>query len=148
MYKTKEYHAWEAMKRRCLNPKDKRYKDYGGRGITVCNEWIIDFMAFYKDMGTAQKGESLDRIDNQDGYHKENCQWTSAHEQQRNMRRNVKYEIDGITMCRMDWCLKTGLNYSTVRYRERAGWTIRQVFGFDPAPEDLYHKKSHINPKS
>jgi hypothetical protein len=64
------------MKRRCLDPDDKRWKDYGGRGITVDPSWL-DFEIFLRDMGFAPDGKQIDRIDNDDGYYKGNCQWAT-----------------------------------------------------------------------
>jgi len=83
----KEYRSWSEMKSRCINPNHQAYKNYGGRGILVCDEWS-SFDVFYKDMGPA-RGLSLDRIDNNGNYCRENCRWATA-EQQCNNRRNNK----------------------------------------------------------
>lgn len=82
------YSSWEAMKSRCLNPNHQAYSSYGGRGITICNEWL-DFKGFLKDMGERPKGMTLDRIDNDKGYSKSNCRWSTPKQQARN-RRNAK----------------------------------------------------------
>lgn len=86
MQGTPEYYTWRAMKNRCLNKKTDNYKHYGGRGITVCDEWVNSFICFHKDMGSRPKGMSLDRIDNNKGYSKENCRWASSIIQGRNQR--------------------------------------------------------------
>lgn len=70
------YTRWNAMIQRCANPNDKMYHRYGGRGITVCDRWL-QFEAFLGDMGEAPDGLCLDRIDNDKGYYKENCRWTT-----------------------------------------------------------------------
>ena len=82
---TKEYHTWEAMKQRCLNKKHPGYKDYGGRGIKICDRWL-EFENFLKDMGIAKKGLSLDRINNDGNYEPSNCRWADVYEQAINQR--------------------------------------------------------------
>ena len=89
-YGTPEYNAWASIKRRCNNENNPGYKDYGGRGITVCDEWANNFMAFYNDMGKKPFVKAqIDRIDNNRGYYKENCRWTTATNNMRNTRRTV-----------------------------------------------------------
>lgn len=82
----KAYNSWMAMKRRVLYKFDKDYKNYGARGIKICNEWL-DFGNFYKDMGDKPIGKSLDRIDNNGNYEPKNCKWSSAKEQANNRKR-------------------------------------------------------------
>jgi len=85
--RTKEYRAWRNMIQRCTNPQHRDYKDYGGRGITVCERWLREFDMFMEDMGTAPSKElSLDRINNDLGYSPENCKWSTAKEQANNKR--------------------------------------------------------------
>lgn len=92
------YRTWQKMKTRCLNVADRRYHDYGGRGITICERWINSFPAFLEDMGERPEGMTLDRKDNTLGYSKENCRWATRLEQQNNMRSNRLVSINGETM--------------------------------------------------
>jgi hypothetical protein len=87
MANTSEYIIWKGMRRRCSNPKCSAYKNYGGRGITVCKEWDESFQQFYKDMGPRPLGLTLERINNDLGYSKENCVWATRKQQRRNQRR-------------------------------------------------------------
>jgi len=83
-----EYRAWHALVRRCTDPRTSNFRDYGGRGITVCDRWRYDFMAFLSDMGPRPSPtHSLDRWDNDAGYTPENCRWATATQQMLNTRR-------------------------------------------------------------
>jgi hypothetical protein len=82
------YRSWQAMKNRCLNPKQDNYPRYGGAGVTICEPWLT-FANFLADMGEKPPGKTLDRIKNELGYSKENCRWATPLEQGRN-RRNVR----------------------------------------------------------
>ena len=87
-YKTPEYYCWQGMKNRCLNSNHKQWEYYGGRGITMCDEWVSSFPQFLSDMGERPTpNHSLDRVDNDKGYCKENCQWRTKKEQMNNRRK-------------------------------------------------------------
>lgn len=99
MAKSPENTAWSNMKTRCYNKNTGRYHSYGGRGITVCDEWLNSFSKFYQDMGDKPNPkDSLDRIDNNKGYSKENCRWTSDVIQCRNqgIRKDNKTGCKGV----------------------------------------------------
>jgi len=116
------YETWQGMKARCLNPKTAAYKNYGGRGITICQEWLT-FEGFLADMGERPEGCTLERIDNNKGYIKDNCRWATVAEQSRNTRQNKFLSKNGKTMCMMDWAKETGIPYPTIQDRVRRGWS-------------------------
>lgn len=84
---TKEYHVWREMKARCSRETHPSFKHYGGRGIVVCERWQNSFLDFFEDMGECPSGLSLDRIDNNEGYHLENCRWATKETQAYNQRK-------------------------------------------------------------
>lgn len=110
-----EYGCWQAMIARCTYPSHHSYTNYGGRGITVCQKWIDDFEAFYKDMGPCQKTESLDRIDPNKGYSPDNCRWASLEVQANNRRTTVRY----IGKTVREWSNDLGVPYEAMKKRLR-----------------------------
>lgn len=86
-----EYKSWQAMKTRCLNPRNRKFPDYGGRGITICQEWVNDFTIFLWDMGPRPAGHTLDRKDNDGPYSKTNCRWATSLMQRHNRRDSPKH---------------------------------------------------------
>jgi hypothetical protein len=83
------WQTWQAMKQRCYNPNDPRYKDWGGRGIKICAEWLTDYKAFEMYMGQRPKGYTLDRIDNDGDYEPGNVRWSTPKEQCVNRRKRI-----------------------------------------------------------
>lgn len=115
------------MRRRCNNPRELEYHNYGGRGITVCDEWQ-NFENFYKDMGDPPLGMSIDRIDNNKGYYPENCRWANAATQSNNKRNTIHITFDGKTKTISDWSKEKGVKTDIIRYRLRKGWPKPMLF--------------------
>lgn len=127
------YTAWQRMRQRCLNPKNKRWARYGGRGITVCERWS-EFRSFKEDMGaTWFKGASLERIDNNGNYEPSNCKWIPFAEQAKNRSDTIMVEYKGEKMCMRDWEHKLGFKRGTLRMRLRYyGWSVEQALSIKP----------------
>lgn len=125
--RTSFWRRWSGMKRRCLNKASKAYKNYGGRGIQVCEKWMI-FENFYDDMFSTFKPHlSLDRIDNNGNYSPENCRWSTKTEQTTNTRRNSWHTVFGkqwtISQLAKNWNVPA----SVLGGRIRRGWAIHHA---------------------
>jgi hypothetical protein len=114
--------VWAAMKSRCLHPGHKEYANYGGRGISVCEEWHKSFAAFLNHVGPRPSDKhSLDRINNDGNYEPGNVRWATWAIQSSNKRTNRRVEIDGQVMTASQASLRYGVHVETVFYRLRAG---------------------------
>ncbi len=139
-----EHNAWQNMLARCLNPKNPRYAQYGGRGIQVCARWQGNhgFTHFFADMGSRPSAEhSLDRVDNDGPYSPENCRWTLENQQQRNRTNNNLVTFRGETLCLKDWSARLGIDYGTLRHRLRRGMTVEAAFTTPPGPSGKKYKR-------
>lgn len=99
MSRTPEYFVWQQMKYRCLNSNNSAYKNYGGRGITVCDHWRHSFINFFADMGIRPTAKhTIERLDNNAGYHAATCVWATRQQQQRNtrIRQDSKTGLTGV----------------------------------------------------
>lgn len=129
---TAEYSVWQNMITRCTNSNTNCFYRYGGRGISVCDEWR-DFEKFYADMGNRPNGMTLERIDNNGSYSKENCRWATLKEQARNTRRTKLVEHNGKTQCLKDWANEVGIVYNTLRKRFIIyGWSFEKAISTPP----------------
>jgi len=125
------YSIWQGMRGRCLRPSHPSYKDYGGRGITICSRWD-SFHAFVEDMGERPKGYSIDRIDNDKGYSPENCRWATRKQQQRNQRRAVYVKIDGRKYRAIELAEQAGVKADTIIDRANRGLSLVEVLSAEP----------------
>lgn len=121
---TPEYRSWVAMVSRCTNPKNRAFKDYGSRGIKVCERWMNGPDAFISDMGLkpSQK-HTLERKDNNGNYEPSNCVWATPREQSLNKRNTKMISIDGVLYPVVTISPAFGLNPKTVYSRLSRGWT-------------------------
>ena len=123
MWKSREFNIWQSMKDRCYNQNNIRYKNYGGRGVVVCDRWVNSFKNFYCDMGDSN-GLSIDRIDVYGNYEPYNCRWANAKAQSRNRTNNAKFTYLNETLCMSEWCEKINMPTSTFLNRINRGWSI------------------------
>jgi hypothetical protein len=123
---SREYQSWMSMKSRCQNPANKRFHDYGGRGIRVCDEWQ-SFERFLSDMGERPSEMSIERIKNDLGYFKENCRWATRKEQQNNMRRNHVIEFNGDRRNLFQWAAVLKVKPNAIATRLRRGWSVEDA---------------------
>lgn len=133
------YNSWSNMKRRCLNEENHNYPDYGGRGITIQEDWH-DFECFLRDMGSRPDGTTLDRIDSDGDYTKENCRWATAQQQILNRRNTPMLTIRGVTKSLYEWSLQSSVAYQTIWRRIRMGWDHERAI--TEAPKDRYRRKA------
>lgn len=124
--KTPVYQVWHAMHSRCENPKDPGYKNYGARGITVCQRWS-DFAAFRDDMGRRPPGGTLERNDVNGHYEPGNCRWATQREQANNKRTNRVLTLNGESRTIADWARLIGVAHSRIWYRIEHGWSVEEA---------------------
>jgi hypothetical protein len=109
------------MKQRCTNPNTPFFKNYGGRGIKVCEEWLSSFEAFAHDMGMPPSDEyTLDRINNDGDYTPENCRWANQTQQHENGSRSINITAFGETKPAKTWAKNLGINYQKITYAYRS----------------------------
>jgi hypothetical protein len=125
---TPEYMAWVSMRGRCGCPTTRHWRNYGGRGITVCERWQHDFAAFLADMGPRPSARhSLDRIDNNGNYEPGNCRWATRPQQNGNRRDSKTYEVDGVRKPITEWAQSFGVSGEVALKRIRRGWSVESA---------------------
>lgn len=138
------YNVWYGIKQRCYYKKNISYKNYGARGIKICQEWLDDFMDFYNwamDNGY-QEGLTIDRIDVNGNYEPSNCKWSTKEQQANNKRNNVNFTYDDKTMSLKAWCRYLGISYKTCMTRKHRGHSIEECLNLVPL-NDKRRKTAH-----
>jgi len=135
MERTRFYRIWWQIKQRCLNKNTKYFKNYGGRGITVCDKWL-KFENFRDDMYKSylkhvekfgERKTSIDRIDNDDNYKKKNCRFVTPKDQANNRRNNIVLEFNGESLTMSQWSRKLNINYKALYSRIKRNWSIERA---------------------
>ena len=140
--KTRQYKIWANMLKRCNNPKGNRYYIYGGKGIKVCDNWL-KFESFWNDMKKGYSDNlSIDRINNNGNYEKNNCRWATKYEQMNNRSNSVFVTYNNETKTLSQWARKIGMNYDLLRLRIFTyKWPIEEAFTISP---DVWHKGNRL----
>lgn len=127
--RTRLYHTYQCIKDRCTNPNAQEYARYGGRGISLCDEWLNSKESFFEWAlkNGYRNGLSIDRIDNNGDYCPENCRWVTAKEQARNRSTNVVLEYNGEKHCLSEWAELLNENYAKLLSRHRRGWATKDI---------------------
>ena len=122
---TRLFSIWSNMKTRCYNKNVRSYKNYGGKGITICDEWLENFEKFYKwSMSNGYSDElSIDRINPNGNYEPTNCRWVNSKIQANNTSRNHMITHEGITLTVMEWSERLNVKYRTIMSRLNSGWS-------------------------
>ena len=145
------YSTWHGIKQRCLDPNSSHYAHYGGRGITICDEWLYDYTKFYDwalENG-ACKQLTIDRIDLNGNYEPSNCRWVDVETQMNNTSQNRFIEYNGERLTLIQWSRRTGINEGTIRSRlDKYGYTVGQSLGYEPHTTkviDRSHTRKIVN---
>lgn len=136
---TRTRKAYEHAKGRCFNPNNEKYPQYGGRGISMCDEWVYDFTAFLRDMGECPPGLSIDRVDVNGHYEPRNCRWANSRQQARTRTDNVLVEHNGMTMVLKDFAALMNVGYKALHARVR----YKGQSAHEAAEALLARKRSH-----
>ncbi len=135
----KERKALESMRCRCNNPSDDHYKDYGGRGITLCEEWADSkdgFARFIEHVGPSPSDQhSIDRTLNDKGYEPGNVRWATKRQQARNRRSTRDITFNGRTQCLQAWADELKLDRACIGSRLEAGWDIERALTTKSSPQ-------------
>lgn len=142
---TRLHRIWRSIQDRCYNQNNQDYIHYGGRGITVCDEWKDDFLIFYNWAIENGYNENLtiDRIDVNDGYSPQNCRWVSMKTQANNKRNNKVFTFNGKTLTISQWSKETGIKYGDIQNRLNYGYSFEEAI--NPNFKRVYHCKTEEN---
>lgn len=136
---TPEFEIWTGIHTRCCNPKSTAFKNYGGRGISICDRWKDSFSNFLADMGKRPSPiHSIERSDNEGNYEPGNCYWATPYEQANNKRTNLKVTIDGVTKNLSEWARQFNVQVSTASLRHKQG--LRGIDIFTSTVKHINHQ--------
>jgi hypothetical protein len=135
------YTTWRDMLKRCTDPRDRAYKNYGARGISVSDSWC-DFAQFLKDMGDRPPEMTLERNNNELPYSKENCRWATRKEQVRNRRVTLRVEYEGVQQSVAALAERFSISPYVVRARLKLGWEVHRAL---TSPLNLQHSHRKLN---
>jgi hypothetical protein len=137
---TRIYRIWAGMKDRCNNPKNDNYHNYGGRGITICENWENHFDNFYNwsISNGYEDNLSIERIDVNGNYCPQNCKWATIKEQNNNTRRSILITYNGETKTLKEWSCCLNLSYGTIYSRYKNGYTVEEIFNIPVRPKKLF----------
>ena len=126
---TRLHHIWKGMYERCYCENHQQFKDYGGRGIIICDEWKNDFNSFYEWAlnNGYQEDLTIDRVNNDGNYEPENCKWSTRKEQCNNQRTNRLLTYNDKTQTVSQWAEEVGLNKHTLQTRISRGWSVEDA---------------------
>lgn len=139
------YRTWSNMISRCTDDRNSAFKNYGGRGISVCERWLNSFDDFAADMGPRPPRHSIERRDNDGNYEPGNCRWATASEQARNKRNSRFVEIHGVRYHVAELAEKHGVDMRTIFYRAAQGWPAEQVFSKNPIWNNSESQKKAVS---
>lgn len=144
MSKHPVYAVWSMMIQRCHNSRNKNYRQYGGRGIRVCDAWRNSFSSFIADMGTPpNKSMQIDRIDTNRNYEPGNCRWTTSLRNNRNRRNNRRLTHNGRTLCISEWAEIMGVKETLIRNRlDILGWSVTRAIITPPGKTGIRHAQA------
>lgn len=130
---TRLHHIWKTMKQRCNDANCKSYKNYGSKGITVCEEWndFAEFANWSFENGYSDK-LTLDRIDPCGKYEPSNCRWVSYKIQENNRTNNRHIELNGVSHTLAEWSDITGIKFATIHARLKSGWNTEKALTLEP----------------
>ncbi len=124
---TLTYSRWKSMRQRCIDKNAENYKYYGGRGITICQQWLDSFSTFLEDMGECPIGMTLERLNSEIGYRPDNCIWAEMAVQNKNRSACVPLTFNGRTMNVTDWAHEVGMSPNALLQRLYLGWSIERA---------------------
>jgi len=127
--KERLYETWKNMKRRCYDKNNKRYENYGGKGVIVCSEWLSDYLNF-REWALSNGYESnltIDRMNVNGNYEPKNCRWATAKQQANNQTRNRILTHEGISRTMSEWAVHLNVTYSTINHRIQRGWNMERI---------------------